>query len=95
MMSCGKCGADTRVLETRTRINCQVRRRECVDCGKRFNTREYDMDYLLGLKEEYSALRNEVRRLRLSNGTASVPGDRIQVISKPASAGTTVNLGKK
>lgn len=40
-MICPKCGADTKVIETRTAEKNQIRRRrECLECKYRFTTYE-------------------------------------------------------
>lgn len=40
-MICDKCGKDTKVLSTREYQSfVTTRRRECLNCGNRFNTRE-------------------------------------------------------
>tara|TARA_E500000331_G_C17182952_1_gene681350 strand:- start:666 stop:905 length:240 start_codon:yes stop_codon:yes gene_type:complete len=67
MITCPDCKAPTKVLETRSKKNCQTRRRECVNCKTRFNTREYSLDDLIKLKEEYLSLQEEVKRLKLAH----------------------------
>lgn len=39
-MKCEKCGGRTEVLETKQRDQRTLRRRQCLDCGNRFTTRE-------------------------------------------------------
>lgn len=39
-----KCGADSRVVDSRTGDRCLRRRRECPACGARWSTREYRDD---------------------------------------------------
>jgi len=45
-MKCPKCGGRTAVIDSRPRKNQIFRRRECLECGFRFNTWEsYEKDY--------------------------------------------------
>lgn len=39
-MKCPKCESDTHVIDTVIRKTCTHRRRECMECGHRFNTQE-------------------------------------------------------
>ena len=58
-MTCPSCGcSDTRIVDSRKREDSVFRRRECIECGKRFNTIEIDYD----LYKHYEKLS------RLSNG---------------------------
>ena len=44
-MTCPYCGcSDTRIVDSRKREDSVFRRRECIECGKRFNTIEIDYD---------------------------------------------------
>lgn len=43
-MKCPKCFCSTIVVDTTTKIDCNERRRECKNCGYRFNTVEVDED---------------------------------------------------
>ena len=46
MFPCNKCGAVTRVTDSRQPFTCQMRVRQCVECGNRFMTTEvYEWDY--------------------------------------------------
>ena len=44
-MTCPKCGAETCVIDSRPSEDSVRRRRECLECGERFNTMEIDADY--------------------------------------------------
>lgn len=44
-MTCPKCGAATCVIDSRPSEDSVRRRRECLECGERFNTMEIDADY--------------------------------------------------
>tara|TARA_Y100001938_G_C8049412_1_gene410845 strand:- start:909 stop:1148 length:240 start_codon:yes stop_codon:yes gene_type:complete len=67
MMHCPECEAPTKVIDTRTDKNFCRRRRVCVNCDKRFNTREYTIDDLTKLKAEYLLLQDEVKRLKVAD----------------------------
>ena len=41
---CRKCGGNSRVIDVDVRIELTYRRRRCVDCGRRWTTRELDDD---------------------------------------------------
>lgn len=44
-MMCPECGGDTKVFDTRVGIDdLRCRRRECLECGCRFNTVELDLE---------------------------------------------------
>jgi transcriptional repressor NrdR len=43
-MKCPKCYCDSFVLDSTTKTDCVERRRECKNCGYRFNTVECDKD---------------------------------------------------
>ena len=50
-MVCPKCGSyQLVVVDSRNKPFGVQRRRECMDCGHRFNTAEIDMEYLVTLK---------------------------------------------
>lgn len=55
-MTCPKCNGKTKVIESITDDDSITRRRECVECGYRFNTVEIDKDLY-----ERLAKRKEVR----------------------------------
>lgn len=42
-MTCPVCGAKTKILDSRKRIDYVRRRRECVECGYRFTTEETEV----------------------------------------------------
>lgn len=44
-MTCPKCGGETCVIDSRPSEDSVRRRRECLECGDRFNTMEIDADY--------------------------------------------------
>lgn len=52
-MSCPICGAEARILMSRTSEDGDsvVRRRRCAECGYTFLTEEVDGDYLARLRE--------------------------------------------
>ena len=57
-MTCPYCGcSDTRIVDSRKREDSVFRRRECIECGKRFNTIEIDYD-LYKQKKKLSRLSN-------------------------------------
>jgi transcriptional regulator NrdR family protein len=66
-MNCPECNAPTKVFDTRPKANFQHRRRECLNCTKRFTTREYTMEDLIRLKAEYLTLQDEVKRLKVAD----------------------------
>jgi len=66
-MRCPDCKALTKVLDTRAKSRFQLRRRVCVNCAKRFNTREYAVEDLARLKAEYLTLQDEVKRLKVAD----------------------------
>ena len=43
-MTCPICNGATNILDSRLEIDCVNRRRECQECGYRFNTVEIDKD---------------------------------------------------
>jgi len=43
-MTCPKCYAKTKVIDSRTDEDSTERRRECLECGYRFSTIEIDKD---------------------------------------------------
>ena len=45
-MTCPVCGGATKVTDSRSDGETVRRRRECVNCGERFTTREMDVDQL-------------------------------------------------
>ena len=58
-MTCPYCGcSDTRIVDSRKRGDSVFRRRECIECGKRFNTIEIDYD-LYKHYEKLSRLSND------------------------------------
>ena len=44
-MLCPVCEGETKVIDSRRKPDCVNRRRECLECGFRFNTVEVDTDY--------------------------------------------------
>lgn len=47
-MICPQCGSEhSRVFDSRSRSGCRMRRRVCIDCGRRFTTYEscFDPDF--------------------------------------------------
>lgn len=48
MMRCIRCGGQVRTLDTRDRNDNKVvyRRRECLECGKKFSTFEFSDVYI-------------------------------------------------
>ena len=64
-MNCPDCEAPTKVLDSRTKPKYKSRRRRCINCEKKFNTREYPNDALVRFKAEYLALQDEVKKLRV------------------------------
>ena len=66
-MHCPDCKAPTKVLDTRAKPRFQLRRRVCINCDKRFNTREYAVEDLARLKAEYLTLQDEVKRLKVAD----------------------------
>lgn len=43
-MTCPKCSETTKVVDSRVEVDSVWRRRECQNCGYRFNTTEIDVD---------------------------------------------------
>lgn len=48
-MTCPVCGGKTHIINSRSDGETVRRRRECKDCGRRFTTREIDIDILNNL----------------------------------------------
>lgn len=47
-MMCPECGGDTKIIDSRYGIDdLRCRRRECLECGRRFSTVEVGMDLYL------------------------------------------------
>ncbi len=67
-MLCPVCGGQSRVLDTRTNenVNTVKRRRECVECGKRFTTYEKieDMPLIVRKKSGRTELFDKSKILR-------------------------------
>ena len=64
-MNCPDCAAPTKVLDSRTKVKYKSRRRRCINCENKFNTREYPNEALIKFKAEYLALQDEVKKLRV------------------------------
>lgn len=43
-MTCPKCGSDTKVYDSRYKWDTVARKRECLKCGTRFQTREVPLE---------------------------------------------------
>lgn len=67
-MLCPVCGGQSRVLDTRTNdtVNTVKRRRECVECGKRFTTYEKieDMSLIVRKRSGRTELFDKAKILR-------------------------------
>lgn len=68
-MKCKKCGARTLTKLTTHVQTYKYRRRECVECGHRFSTREYSVDEINELGKEkcderLEEAQEEIRKLR-------------------------------
>ena len=67
-MLCPVCGGQSRVLDTRTNdtVNTVKRRRECVECGKRFTTYEKieDMPLIVRKRSGRTELFDKAKILR-------------------------------
>lgn len=69
-MKCPKCGAETKVADSRRPIGSEIhRRRACCGCGHRFNTVEMSLDAAqdnvrrVGFLEGRAALAAQIRKL--------------------------------
>lgn len=51
-MTCPVCGSKTHIVNSRSDGETVRRRRECLDCGHRFTTREIDNDMLKKLTKK-------------------------------------------
>lgn len=49
-MTCPICGGETKVVDSRSELDCVYRRRRCLDCEYRFTTREIEDDLLKRLE---------------------------------------------
>lgn len=49
-MTCPVCGAETKVVDSRSIEDGTRRRRKCLECDYRFSTVEIDVDYYEALK---------------------------------------------
>ena len=56
---CPQCGADTYVVDTRPYLDGIRRRRECKECGYRYSTLEYNIEYIEALREGGVALEQQ------------------------------------
>ena len=66
-MNCPECDSPSKVLDSRPKPNYKYRRRKCIICDHKFSTRVYEVDALINLKENYLALQDEVKRLRIAD----------------------------
>lgn len=61
-MICPICSSKTRIVDSRKRGDCVIRRRECTSCKFRFTTIEIDMDIYKNLfkgKDEHDVKKND------------------------------------
>lgn len=68
--NCKTCGGRTEVLDSRRRDDYVFRRRQCTNCGERFNINELRVDQIIEDKETH--LRNMVEKLLLILSEAEV-----------------------
>ncbi len=45
-MTCPICGGSTRTINSRPKNDTVYRRRQCINCGHRFNTYEFEEDLI-------------------------------------------------
>lgn len=50
-MLCSMCDAETKVIDSRSEVDCVKRRRECKECSFRFSTIEVDVDYVKSMNK--------------------------------------------
>ena len=50
-MLCPMCDGETKVTDSRPKVDSVNRRRECLECGFRFKTVEVDVDYFDFMKK--------------------------------------------
>jgi transcriptional repressor NrdR len=88
-MKCPFCNsAETKVVDSRAaqKNNAIRRRRECLDCGHRFTTYEYVVEYPLtiikndGRREEYDR-RKLLNSLKIACNKRPVPADKLESIA--------------
>jgi transcriptional repressor NrdR len=53
-MTCPVCGGQTRITDSRAQPDVVRRRRECLECGYRFTTKELEVDVLERLTDRKS-----------------------------------------
>ncbi len=88
-MKCPFCNSvETKVVDSRAaqKNNAIRRRRECLDCGHRFTTYEYVVEYPLtiikndGRREEYDR-RKLLNSLKIACNKRPVPADKLESIA--------------
>jgi len=80
-MKCEKCGKKTKTNDSRHSklYNSVIRRRECLKCGFKFNTRETNKDILNSINSEVEDLKDKINDLKLINNDL---GDRVLNLSE-------------
>ncbi len=87
-MKCPFCSSpETKVIDSRSaqKNNAIRRRRECLDCGHRFTTYEYVVDYPLviikndGSREEYDRAKLQ-KSIKIACNKRPIPQDKIEEI---------------
>lgn len=62
-MICQHCDSQTKVIRSKTEAGQVTRRRQCGQCGRRFNTTETPDDQTYGLEAKVRRIMNEAQEL--------------------------------